>query len=304
MTGHATGFLKNAERHRLPEADTRIRGRPTWMETSFMMSSMASTADPEVRPPFRLDGRVALVTGAGSDRGIGREVARVYAAAGARVALADVDGEGARRNAREIGAAAVAVQMDVTEPDSVRTATQEARDRLGPIDILVNSAGMTRGAALWETPLELFDRIQAVNVRGGWLCLQAVTGDMRSRGWGRVVWLSSVAGKQGGGVFGSTAYATSKAAVIGLCQGAARELGPFGITSNAIAPGLVATGLVEAEVGRVRLDELAGRIVEATPTRRSSESRDIAAAALFLASEEARQVNGEILDVNGGFYFD
>jgi NAD(P)-dependent dehydrogenase (short-subunit alcohol dehydrogenase family) len=254
--------------------------------------------------PFRLDGRVALITGAATERGIGNTIARVFAAAGARVALADADLAGATRNAEALGAAAIAVAVDVLDPGSVERCVAEVRRRLGPVAILVNSAGLTRSRPLWEVPLEEYDQVQDVNVRGGWLCLQAVLEDMKAARWGRVIWLSSVAGKQGGGVFGSTHYATSKAAVIGLCQGAARELGPFGITSNAIAPGLVLTGMVGRASTPEREAEIAEAVAHTVPLRRPGQPEDIAYAALFLASPEAGYITGEVLDVNGGAYFD
>jgi NAD(P)-dependent dehydrogenase (short-subunit alcohol dehydrogenase family) len=254
---------------------------------------------------FRLDGRVALVTGAGSERGIGREIALAYAGAGALVALADLDAEGARRNAAQAGAGAVGVGLDVTDPASVAAAVGVVRERLGPIDILVCSAGITRSTALWDISIEEFDQVMAVNVRGGFICLGAVLPDMRARGWGRLIWLSSQAGKQGGGVFGSTHYACSKAALVGLCQGAARELGPFGITSNAIAPGMVDTEIVVSAGATPEQKALIAAQVAATaPVRRVGLPGDIAAAALFLVSDQAAYVTGEVMDVNGGAYFD
>jgi len=257
------------------------------------------------RQPFRLEGRVALVTGAGSEHGIGREIARAFVRAGASVALADVDDTGAHRNAAELGAHATGLLMDVTDPASVAAAVAKARQRLGPIDILVSNAGITRSTALWDVSLEEFDKVMGINVRGGFICLQAVLPDMRARGWGRVIWLSSIAGKQGGGVFGSAHYACSKAALIGLCQGTARELGPYGITSNAIAPSMIDTDIFQAAGAGAELKaEVAERVRTVAPMRRVGLTADVAAAALFLASEEAGYITGEVMDVNGGLYFD
>lgn len=255
--------------------------------------------------PFRLDGRVALVTGAGSQRGIGREIARAYVRAGAQVALADVDGNGAQRNAAELGEPAIGLQMDITDPGSVARGVAEARKRLGPVQILVCNAGISRSTPLWDVSLEEFDHVMGVNVRGGFICLKAVLPDMRGAGWGRVIWLTSIAGKQGGGIFGATHYACSKAALIGLCQGAARELGPFGVTSNAIAPSMIDTEIFQAAGAPPGLkEEIAERVRTTVPVRRVGVTADIAAAALFLASEEAGYVTGEVMDVNGGAYFD
>ena len=255
--------------------------------------------------PFRLDGRVALVTGAGSGRGIGREIARTYARAGARVALVDIDGDGARRNADGLGEPAIGLRMDVTDPDSVAGTVGEVRQQLGPVEILVCNAGITRSTALPDLSLEEFDQVMSINVRGAFVCMQAVLPDMRARGWGRLIWLSSIAGKQGGGIFGSAHYACSKAALIGLCQAVAREVGPDGVTSNAIAPGMIDTDIFQAAgATSERKAEVGERVRTTVPVRRVGVTADVGAAALFLASEEAGYVTGEVMDVNGGAYFD
>ncbi len=256
---------------------------------------------------FRLDDRVAFVTGAGSERGIGRAIAEAYARAGALVGLADLDEAGVQAGAdavRAAGGSATGVRADVTDPESVASAVADVERELGPIDILVNNAGIVHGAPIQESSLADFDRVMAVNVRGGLICLQAILPGMMARGRGRIIWLSSVAGKQGGGFFGSSHYAASKAAVIGLCQGIARELGPYGITSNAIAPGLILTGLVARSGGPDIENQLRERTEASVPVRRAGTPEDIAHAALFLASDAASYVTGEILDVNGGAYFD
>jgi 3-oxoacyl-[acyl-carrier protein] reductase len=247
-----------------------------------------------------LTGRVALVTGAGSATGLGNAIARSLAAAGARVVLADVDVEGARRNAAAIGETATAVAMDVTAEDSVVAAVAAA----GPVDILVNNAGITQRKAIWDLTTEEFDHLLAINLRGSFLCFKAVVAGMMERRWGRLIWISSVAGKQGGGIIGTAHYAASKAGLIGLCQAAARELGPYGITSNAIAPGFILTGIGAQSIGPEKEREVDQMISATAPLRRSGLPDDVAAAALFLASEEASYVTGEVMDVNGGIYFD
>jgi 3-oxoacyl-[acyl-carrier protein] reductase len=187
----------------------------------------------------------------------------------------------------------------------VSAAVAGVRAELGPVDVLVCSAGITRSTALPDLTLEEFDHVMAVNVRGAFICMQAVLPDMLSRRWGRIVLLGSQAGKQGGGVFGSTHYACSKAALRGLCQGAARELGRFGVTCNVIAPGMVDTDIMVAGGATAELrDRIAERVSELAPAGRIARPDDVAAAALFLASEEAGYVTGEVLDVNGGAYFD
>ncbi len=257
--------------------------------------------------PFRLDGRVALVTGAGSERGIGRAIALLFAAAGARVGVADRDQAGAALTARDIqaaGGSAHAVMVEVTDTESVTRAVAAVERSLGPVDVLVSSAGVTRSTPVWELSPEEFDLVLGVNLRGGFLCLKAVLPGMMQRRYGRIIWLSSVAGKQGGGVFGSSHYAASKAGVIGLCQGIARELGPYGITSNAIAPGMVLTGLIARTSSQDFEDQLGEQVIAAAPLGRVGQPEDVAHAALFLASDAAGYVTGEILDVNGGTYFD
>ena len=247
-----------------------------------------------------LTGKVALVTGAGSSRGLGNAIARSLAGAGATVVLADVDIEGAARNAALIGEAARAVLMDVTDERSVQASVHE----IGRVDILVNNAGITQRTPIWELSIADFDRLLSINLRGGFVCLKAVVAGMMTRRWGRIIWISSVAGKQGGGIIGTAHYAASKAGVIGLCQAAARELGPYGITSNAIAPGFILTGIATKAIGADQERELDRAISDAAPVGRSGQPEDVANAALFLASPEASYVTGEVMDVNGGIYFD
>lgn len=255
---------------------------------------------------FRLDGRVVLVTGAAQARGIGRTIGLACAMAGAAVGLADVDEAGVEAAAQAVEAAggkAMSLAMDVTDPASVTEAVERIGSAYGPVDVLVNNAGISSPTPLWEIDLEEYDRVMSVNARGGFVCLKAVLPTMMERRRGRIVWISSQAGREGGGTFGTTHYAASKAAVIGLCQAAARELGPYGITSNAIAPGLVDTGLLARSSNQEMEDQVKEKVAASVPLRRVAMAEDIANAAVYLASDASAFVTGVVIDVNGGAYF-
>jgi 3-oxoacyl-[acyl-carrier protein] reductase len=256
---------------------------------------------------LRLDGKVALVTGAGSSRGIGRAIALRLAQAGARLVVGDVDKSGVQETANLCqgnGEASLALELDVTDEGSVEAAFTRTVERFGRLDILVNNAGISEATPAWDISVPQFDRMVAINLRGGFLCARAATPLMMEQRWGRLIWLSSVAGKQGGGVFGSAHYAASKAGVIGLCQALARQLGPFGVTSNAVAPGLIDTDIIARTMPNDDYAALRDRIAGQVPVRRVGQAADIAAAVHFLATDAASYINGEILDVNGGLYFD
>jgi 3-oxoacyl-[acyl-carrier protein] reductase len=236
---------------------------------------------------FRLDGKVAIVTGGA--RGIGAETANVFREAGATVIAWDV-GAGAEPN------------VDVTRPADVRSAVAAAIAAHGRIDILVNNAGVLKDAQLVKmrdgavaggmSEAEL-DAVLNVNLKGVVYCTQAVAPHMIARGTGRILNASSVVGLYGN--FGQTNYVATKAAVIGITKVWARELGPKGITVNAVAPGFIGTEMVRAMPEKI----LAG-MVEHTPVRRLGEPRDVALAYLYLASDEAAFVNGAVLSVDGG----
>jgi 3-oxoacyl-[acyl-carrier protein] reductase len=236
---------------------------------------------------MRLDGRVAVVTGGA--RGIGAETARVFRDAGATVVTWDVsDG--------------VDQHVDVTDAKAVEAAVAATVTKYGGIDILVNNAGILRDAQLVKVKdgevtgkMEeaLFDAVISVNLKGVFLCGQSVAPVMIKKGWGRILNASSVVGLYGN--FGQSNYVATKAGVIGLTKVWARELGPKGITVNAVAPGFIATEMV-----RQMPEQILKGMVERTPVRRMGEPRDVANAYLFLASEEASFINGAVLSVDGG----
>jgi len=235
----------------------------------------------------RLDGRVAVITGGA--RGIGAETARVFREAGATVVTWDV-GDGADR------------RVDVTDAAAVDAAVASTVAELGGIDILVNNAGILRdgqlvkvkdGVVVGRMEDTQFDAVISVNLKGVFIAGRAVAPLMIKKGWGRILNATSVVGLYGN--FGQSNYVATKAAVIGLTKVWARELGPRGITVNAVAPGFIATEMVKQMP-----EQILKSMVERTPVRRMGEPRDVASAYLFLASDEASFINGAVLSVDGG----
>jgi len=235
----------------------------------------------------KLEGRVAVITGAA--RGIGAETARIFREAGATVVTWDV-------------ADGVDLRVDVTDAVAVEEAVAATVAAHGGIDILVNNAGILRDAQLVKVKdgdvvgrMEeaQFDAVISVNLKGVFLCGRAVAAVMIKKGWGRILNASSVVGLYGN--FGQSSYVATKAGVIGLTKVWARELGPRGITVNAVAPGFIATEMV-----RQMPEHILRQMVERTPVRRMGEPRDVANAYLFLASDEASFINGAVLSVDGG----
>src|SRR5215210_6839833 len=191
--------------------------------------------------------KTALITGAGSKRGIGRATAHTLAAAGWNIAVLDLDEASAKDAAHEIeeqhGVQAVGIGCDVTNEASVDNALAALDGSAPPVGALVNNAGITSPTRFLEVTGEEWDRIFAVNVRGAYNITRRVTPGMVDRGFGRIVFLSSVSAERGGGVFGGVAYSAAKAAQLGFARALAREVGPQGITVNSVAPGLIDTDI-------------------------------------------------------------
>jgi NAD(P)-dependent dehydrogenase (short-subunit alcohol dehydrogenase family) len=246
-----------------------------------------------------LQGQAAIVAGGAS--GIGAATARLMATAGASVAIADRNEPAAKALAADIVAAggrAEAFALDVADEQSVDGAIAAAHRAFGRLDILVNSAGLSIRKAAFDIPMADWDAVQAVNVRGTFLCARAAAKLMdRARG-GAIVNLASIMGFSGGGLYPNPAYLASKGAVVNLTRALAVEWAPLKIRVNAVAPAWVRTPFI----GQLQDDpELLARIEAATPIPRLVEPEEVARAVLFLASPAASMTTGHILAVDGGY---
>ncbi len=245
---------------------------------------------------FSLKEKVALLTGA--SQGIGRETALALAEAGARVAVAARSERKLADLVQEIaakGGEALAVTMDVANAEQVKTGFKQALDRFGRLDILVNNAAITRDALALRMKQEDWDAVIRTNLTGAHLCIQQALAAMLRQRSGRIINLTSVVAQSGNA--GQANYVASKAGLIGLTKAIAIEVASRNITVNAVAPGFIDTPMTDALGDKVK-EELKTRI----PLGRMGTTRDVAAAIVFLASDEAAYITGHVLDVNGGMY--
>jgi NAD(P)-dependent dehydrogenase (short-subunit alcohol dehydrogenase family) len=242
-----------------------------------------------------MEGLVAVITG--SARGLGKAIAERLFHEGARVSLWDIDPETVDQLSRQLDPArvtAISVRVDITNEGAVDRAVSDTLERFGRIDVLVNNAGISRHRPIQEMTIEMFESVMRVNVTGTFICCRAVTPVMMQQQRGKIVNISSLGGRTGRPGVGVN-YAAAKAAVIGLTQTLARELGPSGICVNAIAPGPILTEQTRPYLPEPFASWNAGRAVP-----RDGVPGDVADAALFLASRRSDWVTGITLDVNGG----
>ena len=252
--------------------------------------------------PGRLAGRVAIVTGAG--QGLGRAYAVRLAQEGAHVLVADIDAASCEKVATSIvsdGGNALASHSDVTNAESVKQMVNRAASHLGGIDILVNNAG---GSLYSRRPFEEFDEaswdhVMNVNLKGAWLCARACAGPMKKAGWGRIINISTTSVFRGEPQ-GLTPYITAKAGIVTLTRAVARELGPFNVTVNAIAPGWTPAPAPKQHQTAELMETMRQRFLKELALTRIETPDDLANAVVFLASEEASFITGQLINVDGG----
>jgi NAD(P)-dependent dehydrogenase (short-subunit alcohol dehydrogenase family) len=245
-------------------------------------------------------GRVAVVTGAAS--GMGLAIGQRLARTGYRVALLDRDGEAAQREAEKLraeGHSAIAATVDVSDRAEIDRALTAVRAEIGPIEIMVTSAGIDATTPFTEITLDAWDRILAVNLTGTFHCLQAVVPEMLAAKWGRIVTISSSSAQSGAARM--VHYVASKAGVMGITKALALELAPHGITVNTIPPGFIETPMLHRAKDRGDLPDISA-VVARSPMRRAGTVDDIAAACAFLCSDDAGYITGQAINVNGGWY--
>lgn len=245
---------------------------------------------------FTLEGKVALVTGA--SQGIGEVIARQLAKQGATVVCASLpstegDLQKVVAGIQAEGGKADYVTLDMLNAESVRTAVNATAEKHGGVHILVNNAGITKDKLMIQMKEDEFDLVLDVNLKGAWVATQAVAKPMMKQRWGRIINIASVVGQMGNA--GQSNYATSKAGLIGLTKTVAREFASRNITCNAVAPGYIATAMTEK-----LSDEVKEGFNKQIPLGRMGTSEDVAAAVVFLATEEAGYVTGQTVAVNGG----
>lgn len=248
---------------------------------------------------FDLTGKIALVTG--SSRGIGKGIALAFAKQGADVIVNCAGSlpaaEATAEEIRALGRKALVCRADVSEPDQVSEMFEKIMKEFGRLDILVNCAGTSQDKNIYEMTIEDWDRIIKTNLTSGMLCSKKAMEIMRDQKYGRIIFISSVVAERGA-LFGHVHYAATKAGQIGIVKSMARTGAPLGITVNAIAPGLIRTELLVKTHGVEGVEELGANIPLGL-----GRPEDVGAAAVYLASDEAKYVTGATIDVNGGANF-
>jgi len=256
---------------------------------------------------MRLKGKVAIVTGAGSKRGIGHATSLTLAHEGAKIVVQDLNLEGAELVANEIltqGRDAIAVGGNVANYSDMRKMAEAASAAFGHIDILAHCAGITQAKTILDITSGDWDRIISIDLTGTFYAIKAVIPWMVKQHYGKIITISSISAKCGGGIFGGVHYSAAKAGVLGLTKAVARDVAQYGICVNSICPGIINTDISKGQSSDEAREERRKKVKENIPLRRLGATQDVANTILFLASDESSYITGEVIDVNGGYYID
>lgn len=256
---------------------------------------------------MRMEGKVAIVTGVGRPRGIGRAIALTLSREGADVVVAGTNVEGTKAVAEEIRAMerrALAVQTDVTREEQVHAMVEAALAEFGKIDVLVNNAGVNRFLPVHEITTEEWDRVITINLKGTFLCTRAVLPTMMRQGGGRIIFMSSMVAAWGAAPAGGAHYAASKGGIESLAKTVARQMACYGITANVVAPGPVDTDITRDFETPEEYAQRREKQKSMIPIGRICTAQDVANGVLFFASDEASYITGEVLALNGGMHID
>jgi NAD(P)-dependent dehydrogenase (short-subunit alcohol dehydrogenase family) len=244
---------------------------------------------------LKLDGKIALVTGAGG--GIGAAIASTLVNHGCNVYVADSNGAAANKVATELGERGYPLTLDVGNATEANAAVEQIVRERGRIDIAVNNAGILKTGSILDASIADWDQVCRVNLSGVYYCCKAVLASMVKQRYGKIVNIASVSAMKGGGSFGNVLYGTTKAGVVALTKGLGRELAPFGINVNAIAPGVVETNMT----GSLLTPERRKAVLASIPLGRFASTDDIAHVVALLASDVLGYVTGETIVVDGGY---
>jgi len=243
-----------------------------------------------------LQGKICVITGAASERGLGMATARLFASQGAKVAVLDLDLAASQRAAASIGPDHIGVACNVTDKAACDAAIAAVLAKFGRVDVLINNAGITQPIKTLDITPANYEAVTDVSLRGTLYMSQAALPAMVKQGAGSIVCISSVSAQRGGGIFGGPHYSAAKGGVLSLARAMAREFGPAGVRVNNVTPGLIQTDITAGKL----TDEMKVDILKGIPLNRLGDAADVAKACLFLASDLASYVTGATLDVNGG----
>lgn len=242
--------------------------------------------------------RVAIITGADSLRGFGRATAEFMAQRGCNIVLSGLISDNLKENVKNIksmGFNAMGIKADITKTDDVKNMVEQTIYEFGRIDILVNNAGVTQRMTLFDMTIDDWNKSLESNLTGAFICSTAVLPFMKERHYGRIVHVSSIAARRGGGHIGGGHYTAAKAGIIGLSKALAREAAPYGITSNCVVPGSCKT-----DIGGIKFEDKT--VPDGVPMGRRGETIEVASAIAYLATDYAGFITGASLDINGGAY--